>query len=86
MYFWRRGEHHWVKTVVCPIVAFAAQGAVLYFLFKHIEFLGSGYGYAKWLGPIDAAVFLVGLASAFWIKSRDPERFDKIGRLVNEGI
>jgi amino acid transporter len=86
VYFWRRGEHHWFKTVFCPIFAFVAQGAVLYYLFKHIEFLGSGYGYAKWLGPIDAVVFLVGLGTAFYLKRSNPEKYDTIGRMVYEGV
>jgi amino acid transporter len=86
MYFWRRGEHHWLKTVICPIIAFIAQGAVLYLLFDNIEFLGSGYGYAKWLGPIDAAVFLVGLGAAFWLKRNDREKYDRVGRMVYEGV
>jgi amino acid transporter len=86
VYFWRRGEHHWFKTVLCPIVAFIAQAAVLYLLFDNIEFLGSGYAYAKWLGPIDLAVFLVGLGVAFYLKNKDPEKYDKAGRMVYEGV
>lgn len=86
VYFWRRGESHWFKTVLCPIVAFIAQGAVLYLLFDNIEFLGSGYGYAKWLGPIDAVVFAVGIGAALYLKSRNPEKFDKVGRMVYEGV
>jgi amino acid transporter len=86
VYFWRRGEHHWVKTVACPIISFVAQAIVLYLLFKNIEFLGGGFGYAKILGPIDAAVFLAGILGALWLKNRQPDKYDGIGRLVNEGI
>jgi len=86
VYFWRRGEHHWIKTVACPIVAFVAQAVVLWLLFDNIEFLGSGYGYAKILGPIDAAVFVIGLLLAFWLKSRDRAKYDTIGRMVYEGV
>jgi amino acid transporter len=86
VYFWRRGESHWLKTVACPIVAFVAQGVVLYYLFENIEFLGSGYGYAKWLGPIDAVVFLIGLGIAFYLKRNNPEKYDTIGRMVYEGV
>jgi amino acid transporter len=85
-YFWRQGEHHWVKTVACPIVSFVAQAIVLYLLFKNIEFLGSGYGYAKALGWIDLGVFLIGLGVAFYLKRNDRAKYDQIGRLVNEGI
>jgi hypothetical protein len=85
-YFWQRGEHHWVKTVGAPLVAFVTQGYVVYLLFKNIEFLGSGYGYAKILGPIDAVVFVLGIAGAFWLKSRNRAKYDAVGRLVNQGV
>jgi amino acid transporter len=86
VYFWRRGEAHWLKTVLCPIVSFVAQAIVLYLLFDNIEFLGSGYGYAKWLGPIDAVVFVVGLLGALYLKSRDRAKYETIGRMVYEGV
>jgi amino acid transporter len=86
-YFWRLGEHDWIKTVACPIIAFVTQSYIVYLLFKNIDFLGSGYWYAKWLlGPIDLAVFLIGVAGAFWLKSRDRAKYDSVGRLVNDGI
>ena len=85
-YFWRRGERHWVKTVACPIISFIAQAAVLYLLFDNIEFLGAGYGYANWLGPIDAAVFVVGILAALYLKRRNRAKYDTIGRLVYEGV
>ena len=31
---------------------------MVYLLFTNITFLGGGYGYANWLGPIDAVVVL----------------------------
>jgi amino acid transporter len=86
VYFMRRGESHWLKTVICPIIAFVAQAIVLYLLFRNIEFLGAGYGYAKILGPIDAAVFVIGILIAVWLKRRDREKYDTIGRLVYEGV
>jgi amino acid transporter len=85
-YFWKQGEHHWVKTVACPLISFVAQAVVVYLLFKNIEFLGGGYGYAKILGPIDAGVFVIGLLLALYLKRTDRPKFDQIGRLVNEGV
>jgi amino acid transporter len=85
-YFWRQGEHHWIKTVACPLISFVGQAVVLYLLFKNIEFLGSGYGYAKALGWIDLCVFLVGIAGALYLKNKNRAKYDQIGRLVNEGV
>lgn len=86
VYFWRRGEHHWVKTVACPIIAFVAQAVVLYLLLDNLEFLGAGYGLADWLPWIDLAIFVVGIAAALWLKRRDRARYDTIGRMVYEGV
>jgi amino acid transporter len=86
VYFWRRGEAHWLKTVLCPIIAFVAQAVVLYLLLKNIEFLGAGYPLADWLVWIDLAVFLIGIVVALWLKRRNRAKYDTIGRLVYEGV
>jgi hypothetical protein len=58
----------------------------VYLLFSNIEFLGSGYGYAKWLGPIDLLVVLAGVGAAFYLKQRRPDKYERAGRLINEGL
>jgi hypothetical protein len=35
---------------------------VVFLLFKNIDFLGGGYGYANRLGPIDLLVIAIGVA------------------------
>jgi amino acid transporter len=79
-------EVHWWKTLLAPVLAMLTQGYVVYLLFKNIDFLGAGYGYAKLFGPIDAAVVLIGIGLAFYYKKFKPETFEKVGRLVNEGL
>ena len=37
-------------------------------------------------GPIDAGVFIVGIGAALYLKRKKPERFDAVGRLINEGV
>src|SRR5215469_8262189 len=88
LYFRRHheGEVHWWKTLIAPALAFVSQGFVVFLLFDNISFLGSGYGYAKWLGPIDLLVVLVGIGFAFWLKGRNPKKFESAGRLINEGL
>src|SRR6201996_1344633 len=81
-----RDEVHWWKTVLAPVLALLTQGYVVYLLFKNIDFLGAGYGYAKLFGPIDAAVVLIGIGLAFYYKKKRPELFEKVGRLINEGV
>lgn len=53
---------------------------------KNLNFLGSGYGYAKWLCWGDLLIFLVGLGYAFWLKSNNRAKYETIGRMINQGI
>ena len=79
-----RDEVHWWKTRLAPALAFVTQLGVVYLLFANIGFLGaSSYSYAYWLGPIDLAVVLGGIAFAFYLKRRDPGRYERAGRLIN---
>src|SRR5215475_8093677 len=77
---------HWWKSRLAPAIAFISQAFVVYLLFDNIKFLGSGYGYANWLGPIDLLVVGVGVIYAFYLKSRNREKYESAGRLINEGL
>ena len=79
-------EVHWWKTRLAPAISFISQLIVVIVLFKNILFLGSGYHYAVWLGPIDLLVVLIGIAFAFYLKARDREKYESAGRLINEGL
>jgi amino acid transporter len=83
---YHRDEVHWWKTRLAPILALISQAFVVYLLFANISFLGSGYGYAKWLGPIDLLIVLVGVGAAFYFKKRKPTKYEQAGRLINEGL
>ena len=88
VYFERyhRDEVHWWKTRLAPAISFLAQVYVIYLLFSNIEFLGAGYAYANWLGPIDLLVIAIGIGVAFYLKSRNREKYESAGRLINEGL
>ncbi len=79
-------EVHWWKTRLAPAISFVSQAIVVYLLFKNLLFLGSGYHYSVWLGPIDLLVVLIGVAGAFYLKSRNREKYESAGRLINEGL
>jgi amino acid transporter len=83
---YHRDEVHWWKTRVAPILALISQAFVVYLLFANISFLGSGYGYAKWLGPADLVIVLLGVGAAFYFKKRKPNKYEQAGRLINEGL
>jgi len=88
VYFWRHHgkEVHWWTTVLAPIIAAVSQAAVVYLLFTNIDFIGSGLGFVRWLGPIDGAIFVIGIAFAFYIKSAQPQKYQTLGRLIHEGL
>jgi amino acid transporter len=81
-----RDEAHWWKTRLAPVLALISQAFVVYLLFDNIDFLGSGYSYAKWFGPIDLVIVLAGVGAAFYFKKRKPEKYEQAGRLINEGL
>jgi len=79
-------EAHWWKTRIAPLIAFVTQAYVVYLLFGNLSFLGAGYSYANWLGPIDALVIGGGIVFAFYLKYNDREKYESAGRLINEGL
>ena len=83
---YHRDEVHWWKTRLAPLLSLISQVFVIYLLFKNISFLGGGYGYAKWLGPVDLVVMLAGIGVAFCFKRRMPQSYEQAGRLINEGL
>src|SRR6266568_301502 len=88
VYFERHPDRsgHWWKTRLAPAVSFLSQAYVVYLLFDNIKFLGSGYSYANWLGPIDLVVVAGGIIFAFYLKSRNRAQYESAGRLINEGL
>lgn len=81
-----RDEAHWWKTRLAPLLSFLGQVYVIYLLFSNFSFLGGGVGYAKWLGPIDLLIVLVGIGAAFYFKKSKPHLYEQAGRLINEGM
>ena len=67
-----RDEVDWWKTRLAPLISFFSQAFVVYLLFTNITFLGGGYNYANWLGPIDAVVVIAGVGTAFYFKRSSP--------------
>lgn len=81
-----RDETHWWRTRLAPLISLFSQIYVVYLLFSNFSFLGGGVSYAKWLGPIDLLVVLIGIGAAFYFKKRKPHLYEQAGRLINEGM
>src|ERR1700680_278011 len=88
VYFWQNTgtEVHWWSTVLAPIISFVGQAIVLVLLFQNISFIAGTAGLVKWLGPIDAVIFILGIGLAFYLKSSQPEKYKTLGRLIHEGL
>ena len=79
-------DHHWFETLVAPLIAFLAQIYVIYLLFSQIDFLGGGLKLADYILPFNIAVIVVGIVGALMLKAAKPEVYDKLGRLLYEGL
>src|ERR1700744_4551041 len=79
-----KADPHWWTTITAPVLAAISQAYVLYLAIKNLTFLGSGYGYAKWLCWADLVIFLGGLGYAYYLKSRHRAKYETIGRMINE--
>jgi amino acid transporter len=79
-------DQHWWKTIVAPALAFVAQVWVVWLAASQMAFLGGGFAFANYIIPIDAGVFVIGLAGAFYLKQSNPEKFAQIGRMIYQGV
>jgi amino acid transporter len=79
-------DHHWFATLVAPIIAFVAQIAVIWALLDNLSFLGTNLAFAFYILPINLAILAIGVIGALYLKSRDPVKYDKIGRLIFQGV
>ena len=78
-------DFNWFSTGLCPVVAFLAQIYIIYLLWNNLDFLGGGLAFANWIPWLDLAVILIGIAGALYLKTSDPAKYERIGRLINTG-
>ena len=82
-----RDGYHSVKTVIAPILGFLSMAGACYLLIENRAFL-SGAGtatYIKLLPWVVLVVFLIGCATALYMRGRTPDRYRKIGRFDARG-
>jgi amino acid transporter len=88
VYFWRHhgSEVHWWSTVLAPVISFVGQAAVLFLLIQNFGFIAGTFRLANYLVPIDVVIFALGIGLAFYIKNRQPEKYQTLGRLIHENL
>jgi amino acid transporter len=85
---WHRRHKHpdsWVVVTLCPIIAILGQVFAIYLLFANIDTLAGTIGYVDLIGPIALLGVVIGLGYAFLLKRTNRQKFDTIGRMIDEG-
>jgi amino acid transporter len=77
---------NWIVTIVCPVIAIAGQVLAIVLLFRNIPTLAGTINYADQIKWIAIAGGVVAIGYAFYIKYTDREKYDLIGRVIDEGI
>jgi hypothetical protein len=76
-----------VTTGIIPALGALGMLYACYLLFTNLDFAGgaaSGSWLYKAIPYIVALTFVGGLLFMFWLKGRDPEQYERIGRTVLE--
>ena len=77
---------HPIKTLIAPFIGFLAMAGACYLLIDNRAGL-SGAGdalYIKLVPWVVLIVFLIGCATALWMRRNAVDRYQKIGRFVRE--
>ncbi len=88
VYFRKHKELHSnpLVVIVCPIIAIVAQIYAIYLLFDNIHVIAGTISYADQIWWIAVVGVVIAAAYAFYIKTTDREKYDLIGRVIDEGI
>jgi amino acid transporter len=73
-------------VVVCPVIAILGQVFAIYLLFKNIDTLAGTIGYVDFIAPIAIVAVIGAIGYAYALKRSNRQKFDTIGRMIDEGI
>jgi amino acid transporter len=85
-YFWTKARDgwHWFKTGLAPLIGGVAQIPVMYLVVHNSTTLGGDVPILTYMVWIILGVFVAGMLLALYYKTRDPARYQAIGRFVHE--
>jgi amino acid transporter len=88
VYFWKHKEYREnpIVVIVCPVIAIVAQIYAIYLLFKNIHAIAGTIGYADQIWWIAIVGVVVAAAYAIYLKTQQREKYDLVGRVIDEGI
>ena len=74
------------SSIVCPVIAIVAQIYAIYLLFKNIHAIAGTISYADQIWWIAIVGVVIAAAYAFYLKTTNREKYDLVGRVIDEGI
>jgi amino acid transporter len=85
-YFYRHREVNFLTTLIAPLLAAAGLTFALYLLFHKLTFIaGVSNGFVTAIPWITLAIPIFGIGYAFWLRANRPQKYEVLGRMVNEG-
>ncbi|HEX8855072.1 MAG TPA: APC family permease [Thermoleophilaceae bacterium] len=83
---YHKEDVHWWRTRLAPILGAAGMIAVLVLLITKLTEIGGDVGFIKAVPFIVAGWFVLGLLLAYYLKLRDPRRYQVVGRMIDQGV
>jgi amino acid transporter len=79
-----RSDFHWWRTFIAPLAGAVGMGYALYLLWSNLATLGGDIIWVRAIPWVCIAWFVVSLAAAFWLRSRRPDAYTGLGRVMGE--
>jgi amino acid transporter len=81
-----RQTEHWFKWLVAPLLGSIGMAYVVYLLWANLPTLGGDIFIVRAIPWVGTAWLVIGVAIALWYRSRDPEKYEVLGRMVSKGL
>jgi amino acid transporter len=81
-----KDEAHWWRTRLAPVLGAIGMGFALWLLIDNITAIGGTADFIKAVPIMVAVWFLIGLVLALYIRSKNPQKYSVVGRMVNQGL
>jgi amino acid transporter len=85
VYFQKNGGGSMFTTVIAPVIAFISQIYLVYLLVNNLATFGGSGSFGSNIPWIALAVIVIGLIWGFVLKSVNPQAYQNIGHMVNNG-
>ncbi len=81
-----RHYEHWLRWLVAPLLGSLGMGYAVYLLWANISTLGGKIFVVTAIPWVGTAWLAMGVVIAFVIRSRNAQKYEVLGRMVNKGL